>query len=855
MVSGSLKTNKLLLQGDGVGDVTLDVNNNSFRMRMGGEDLMTVEGSMGSVVPGIDDTLLTITKDTKFDGNVQIGNISNVENKLSQIERKSDWFFLDNTEDDDETHIQYKAYLPKDYQFLNNIRFVRENPSGPQAPLNNFPKHDKYPALIMLHSFELSEQQGLIDSAAEGARIIDLVNRQGPLKNVTMNTNSDKDFIYISLQLRGPGGNLYDVEPIRKVILEVLDRYPIDPKRIYMGSVSVGSHALYTYLDKYRDNPLVAATVSTSPAPHPFFGHDFSNTSVTVPSWNFWASNDNNIWITGGSDVQFSWGTTDVPPATNSLTALKNNSNGNVKNSVFERDLSKYTDDGVHFGCVIDVWNGDFINNAVVDTYDDFKTTGYNDVYDWLLSHNLGDNTTDSEIESNITEAKIKIDEYVQKRKLNKATVLASNAATENQEVQARVDKANQDIVDADTTNADFATLFDLYFPKYTEELNLTLSTEKNNVANALVENLTPPIDFNQQVIDANVAATAARTLADANPKSVAINTAASKKTEAETARQNAENSPGNVFLESAALLAESAAIVAQSATYVASQLESTALKAESLLKTAQSEFAKENEKLKLSEKNSKENAANVAEQNASDLEDLQIEAKHSADIARAVANANPKSAADNTAAIEKSNAETARQNADNDPTDNFKEASAIIAESNAAIAQSAADVASALESDAVNLEDAAETAKTDAETARSASNSANTDVQTLSAEYQAAQSNAAEKHAIDLEARYVIANEAATAARTLADANPKSAADNTAATKKTEAETARQNADADQGNSSLEITALLSESAANIAQSNADVASGLESDATELESVAAQEKTDSEAARSVVPV
>ena len=56
MVSGSLKTNKLLLQGDGVGDVTLDVNNNSFRMRMGGEDLMTVEGSMGSVVPGIDDT-------------------------------------------------------------------------------------------------------------------------------------------------------------------------------------------------------------------------------------------------------------------------------------------------------------------------------------------------------------------------------------------------------------------------------------------------------------------------------------------------------------------------------------------------------------------------------------------------------------------------------------------------------------------------------------------------------------------------------------------------------------------------------------------------------------------------------
>lgn len=77
-VLGSLKTNKLVLQGHPGENVTLDVQQNEFTMSMGSEVLMTVasDGLEGSNTGEVD-SKLTISKETTFEDEVTVqGNLT-----------------------------------------------------------------------------------------------------------------------------------------------------------------------------------------------------------------------------------------------------------------------------------------------------------------------------------------------------------------------------------------------------------------------------------------------------------------------------------------------------------------------------------------------------------------------------------------------------------------------------------------------------------------------------------------------------------------------------------------------------------------------------------------------------------
>lgn len=73
-VSGSLKTNKLVLQGHPGENVTLNVQEDEFTMSMGSDILMTVgsDSLEGGASSGTNETNLTIAKNTTFEQNVTV---------------------------------------------------------------------------------------------------------------------------------------------------------------------------------------------------------------------------------------------------------------------------------------------------------------------------------------------------------------------------------------------------------------------------------------------------------------------------------------------------------------------------------------------------------------------------------------------------------------------------------------------------------------------------------------------------------------------------------------------------------------------------------------------------------------
>lgn len=155
MVQGSLKTNKLTLQGHGeIGtDVTMDVNDDQFQMKMGNQVLMTVDTDDSVEIEGnVEDhatsnnSHLTFAKDSKFQGNVEVEGIltANTQEKIPVglvntmkkammgfgIRNSTEDYAWDAEDDDDNYKGQARGVIfeenDKSYAFYNSHPFVQD---------------------------------------------------------------------------------------------------------------------------------------------------------------------------------------------------------------------------------------------------------------------------------------------------------------------------------------------------------------------------------------------------------------------------------------------------------------------------------------------------------------------------------------------------------------------------------------------------------------------------------------------------------------------------------------------------------------------------------------------------------
>ena len=385
MINGSFKTKTLLLQGDTVaGDIQLNATNNEFKMKMGVEDLMTAYRESGS-----NSALLKMKTPTQFDSTVQIGNVVNVQDSIYNIEKKANWHELEVDGDKDNELMPYKVYLPNDYQHLQNTGWmvgIMESYGMIGWPWNGkLPEHHKYPLLMMLHNADISTGNPF-GSQTEGRKAFDVLNRTGPFRAISENLLPEQQFIYVALH--DNNGN-FEVDEVRATLSKVLDLYPIDPTKVYLGGISYGVQGVYEYLEKYRDNPIVAAAVCASPDVDPVTVTTDFIQRINVPIWNFIAENDTQAYNpnTNLSELM------NLPERSVVRTGDGSDSTENsrmIQNTVFIGDAGyPYF---AHYGGTLDVWNSVFVGNG-----DNIKSGPYDiDLYTWLLKHNRSDGDLNS---------------------------------------------------------------------------------------------------------------------------------------------------------------------------------------------------------------------------------------------------------------------------------------------------------------------------------------------------------------------------------------------------------------------------------------------------------------------------
>ncbi|NIO06886.1 MAG: phospholipase [Deltaproteobacteria bacterium] len=130
-----------------------------------------------------------------------------------------------------------------------------------------------WPAILFLH--------GLFESGDD----IGIVTRRGLPRQLELGL--EIPFIVISPQT--PTGT-WDIKLLDALIDHVLDRYPIDPRRLYVTGISLGGHASWELAATYPDRFAAIAPVST-------WGDVKKAVRVKdIPIWAFHGSRDPLIW-------------------------------------------------------------------------------------------------------------------------------------------------------------------------------------------------------------------------------------------------------------------------------------------------------------------------------------------------------------------------------------------------------------------------------------------------------------------------------------------------------------------------------------------------------------------------------
>jgi predicted peptidase len=130
----------------------------------------------------------------------------------------------------------------------------------------------QYPLLLFLHG------------SGERGSDLDLVKLHGPLK-----VADSLGLPFIILAPQCPDIPFWNVEDVKLLLDEIVDKYPVDKNRIYASGLSMGGFATWEMLVYYPD--VFAAAIPVCGGGHPFRAHTFAH----VPVWAFHGAKDDVV--------------------------------------------------------------------------------------------------------------------------------------------------------------------------------------------------------------------------------------------------------------------------------------------------------------------------------------------------------------------------------------------------------------------------------------------------------------------------------------------------------------------------------------------------------------------------------
>ncbi|WP_269539526.1 dienelactone hydrolase family protein [Cerasicoccus fimbriatus] len=184
-------------------------------------------------------------------------------------------------------------------------------------------KAKEWPMMIFLHG------------SGERGNDLAKVARHGPLKHV----RDGKEFPMIIVAPQCPHGHSWEVETLNAFYDDMIEKYRVDPNRVYLTGLSLGGHGTWTWA---ANNPERFAAI----APVCGWGPDVDYQVLSdMPIWAFHGSEDQAVKLERGQKA---------------ITAVSE-SGGNPEFTVYE-------------GVGHNSWDPAYNNDAL---------------YDWMLSHSL----------------------------------------------------------------------------------------------------------------------------------------------------------------------------------------------------------------------------------------------------------------------------------------------------------------------------------------------------------------------------------------------------------------------------------------------------------------------------------
>lgn len=122
------------------------------------------------------------------------------------------------------TTLQYLLWLPADYKKV---------------------KYKTYPLLIFLHG------------SGERGDSLELVKKNGPPSFI----DNRADFPFITVSPQCPADSRWETEDLQGLLKQLLDKYRIDPDRIYLSGLSMGGFGTWSWACAYPDQFAAIAPV------------------------------------------------------------------------------------------------------------------------------------------------------------------------------------------------------------------------------------------------------------------------------------------------------------------------------------------------------------------------------------------------------------------------------------------------------------------------------------------------------------------------------------------------------------------------------------------------------------------
>ena len=147
--------------------------------------------------------------------------------------------------------INYLTFLPKSYSA----------------------KGDKVPLIVFLHG------------SGERGTDLDKVKAWGP--PAIVETNPDFPFMVVSPQI--PDGQWWDAYVLKSMLDDVLKRYNVDPKRVYLTGISMGGYGAWDFASRYPEYFAAVAPICGGGIPR------LTRSLKDIPVWAFHGLKDDAV--------------------------------------------------------------------------------------------------------------------------------------------------------------------------------------------------------------------------------------------------------------------------------------------------------------------------------------------------------------------------------------------------------------------------------------------------------------------------------------------------------------------------------------------------------------------------------